>query len=378
MDKKKILIVGRTFYPANSPRAFRTTELAKEFARQGHDVTVVLPENIESSIAKEFKNALGIQFLHYGPLKWKPLRKSKLFGDFSRKFGRLLFLLFEYPNIEIYFKLPPLLKKLKGYDLMISIAVPHENHWAIAKVRTNEHPIAKTWIADSGDPFIGNVLERISPPFYFQMLENSFLKKADVVVVPTEKSIEAYNEDYHHKFEVIPQGFKFEDVEVEEYTPKKRRPTFAYAGGVTAHGVRSLHSLIRVLKSEEKDFEFHIYSSNAKDVLKNEVSSEDHRFILHDAIDRLELLKKLGTMDFLVNLDNGTSRNTPSKLIDYGLCKRPILNINPMDPEKELITSFLEGDYKEQLIIENLDKYHINRVAEQFLRCAERNQLETV
>jgi len=344
----------------------------------GHQVTVVLPENMESSIARKFENKLGIQFLYYGPLKWKPFRKSKLFGDFSRKFGRLLFLLFEYPNIEIFFKLPSFLGRLKGYDLLISIAVPHENHWAIAKVRTNEHPIAKTWIADCGDPFIGNVLERISPPFYFQKLENSFLRKADVVAVPTEKSIEAYNEDYHHKFEVIPQGFKFEDVELEEYNPKKRTPTFAYAGGVTSQGVRSLNSLIRVLKSQDKDFVFHIYSSNAKEVLKNEVSLEDHKFVLHEAIPRLQLLRKLSTMDFLINLDNGTSRNTPSKLIDYGLCKRPILNVNPINPEKEIIESFLKGDYKERLIIEDLDKYNISKVVEQFLKCAERGKLEAV
>ena len=34
--KKRILIVSRSFYPDNSPRAFRTAELSKEFARQGH------------------------------------------------------------------------------------------------------------------------------------------------------------------------------------------------------------------------------------------------------------------------------------------------------------------------------------------------------
>ena len=41
--KKRILIVSRSFYPDNSPRAFRTTELSKEFARQGHHVTVITP-----------------------------------------------------------------------------------------------------------------------------------------------------------------------------------------------------------------------------------------------------------------------------------------------------------------------------------------------
>ena len=37
----KILIVSGFFYPQNTPRAFRTTELAKEFARLGHDVVYI-------------------------------------------------------------------------------------------------------------------------------------------------------------------------------------------------------------------------------------------------------------------------------------------------------------------------------------------------
>ena len=41
----KILIVSGCFYPTNAPRAFRTTELVKEFGRLGHSVRVYFPEN---------------------------------------------------------------------------------------------------------------------------------------------------------------------------------------------------------------------------------------------------------------------------------------------------------------------------------------------
>jgi len=127
----------------------------------------------------------------FGPLNWQPFVKSKILGDWNRKFGRLLFLLFEYPNIEIYFKLPKYLKRInKKYDLVLSIAVLHENHWAVAKIQSKK-AIAKTWIADCGDPFVGNKLESIAPPFYFKALENSFLKYADYVTVPTHGAIEA-------------------------------------------------------------------------------------------------------------------------------------------------------------------------------------------
>ena len=41
MKNKRILIVSAAFYPDNTPRAFRSTELAKEFARMGHYVEVL-------------------------------------------------------------------------------------------------------------------------------------------------------------------------------------------------------------------------------------------------------------------------------------------------------------------------------------------------
>jgi len=373
MDRKKILIVGRTFFPEQSPRSFRTTELVKELARQGHQVEVLLPQNIQEKIETNFDNELGIKFLYFGPLTWKTLQRSKIswIGDWKRKFGRLLFLLFEYPNIEIYHKLPQKLKTLKGYDLMVSIAVPHENHWAIAKVRTAKNPIAKIWVADCGDPFMTNVLETIPPPFYFGPLENSFLKKANFISVPTKTSAAAYNQLYHDKFRVIPQGFNFKEVEIVKAKPIYEKPTFAYAGGVSVSGIRSLHQVIKVLKEIGKPFEFHVFGTNAKAVLNEVVKGYENEIILHDAIPRSKLLYKLSEMDFLVNLDNGTHLNTPSKLIDYALAQRPILNINPIHPDQEKITRFLNEDYSEASVIENLQAYNITNVATKFLRLLE-------
>ena len=39
----RILIVSGDFYPNNSPRSFRTTELVKEMSKLGHDVTLYIP-----------------------------------------------------------------------------------------------------------------------------------------------------------------------------------------------------------------------------------------------------------------------------------------------------------------------------------------------
>lgn len=364
---KKILIISRSFYPTNSPRSFRTTELAKELARLGHEVEVLMPENVKSEQQLEYAKEHHIELEYYGPLKWKQLGQSKLIGDWKRKFGRLLFLLFEYPNIEIYFKLPRYLKQLETtYDLLISIAVPHENHWAMAKVLSKNHPIAKTWVADCGDPFMDNQLERISPPFYFRFLENKFLKKADYVSVPTQGSVAAYNQKYHHKFRVIPQGFSFENIKITDRFSPNTPIEFAYAGGVSASGVRSPHQLIKYLLSLDQEFRFHIYSNNSAD-LKNLADQSKGRIVLHQTIPRSELLFKLSKMDFLVNLDNGVSIATPSKLIDYTLAKRPILNVLPEKIDVDLVNQFLDKDYSSAKVINNIDDYNIKNVAKSFL-----------
>ncbi|MBK8622146.1 MAG: hypothetical protein IPN79_10350 [Saprospiraceae bacterium] len=53
----RILIVSAAFYPANSPRSFRTTELSKELASQGHEVVVVTPYKgiIQAELAEKWK-----------------------------------------------------------------------------------------------------------------------------------------------------------------------------------------------------------------------------------------------------------------------------------------------------------------------------------
>ncbi len=364
---KSILIISSAFYPRLSPRSFRTTELAKELARQGHEVTLLLPENIRTEEGVGYATANDIRLEFYGPLKWRLPGKTRLFGDWSRKFGRLLTLLFEYPNIEIYFKLSRHLRKiLQKYDALISIAMPHEIHWAVAKVHS-KRPLATTWIADCGDPFMGLKTETIAPPFYFGFFENHFLKVADYITVPAKGSIEAYNQSYRNKIRVVPQGFNFDDVRPTVVQIDHSFPTFAYAGGVAASGVRSLTKVVALLKRIKRPFEFHIYSPNAKDISETIIKGCEDKIILHNALSRQDLLSEIGKMDFLINLDNGTSISTPSKLIDYALTGRPILNLDPMSPDEEKMHEFLSGDYRNQLIIDDIERFNIRKVARQFV-----------
>ena len=53
----KILMIAYYFYPDITPRSFRAFELAKEFSRQGHSVTIILPQSEEdyTELCKTYK-----------------------------------------------------------------------------------------------------------------------------------------------------------------------------------------------------------------------------------------------------------------------------------------------------------------------------------
>src|SRR5690348_12544417 len=111
--KVKILIVSKSFYPENSPRSFRASELAKEFSRQGHIVTVMTPR--EAKVHDEFESRYGLSILDMGKPAWKPvsLNHSGVSLMLLRIVRRFLNLFFQYPDIELAGMVARKLKKIE-------------------------------------------------------------------------------------------------------------------------------------------------------------------------------------------------------------------------------------------------------------------------
>lgn len=363
MDKKNILIVCGGFFPHNSPRSFRATELAKEFALQGHKVVVLTPK--DEKIHSMFEKEHNLVIRDLGTPKWKSpdLGKSKVGYLLTRIFTRLLSLAFEYPDIELMFLTARALKKERNHDILISIAVPYPIHWGVAKVWKKDQIIAKTWIADCGDPYVGNKTDSFRKWFYWSWVEKWFMNKADFVTIPVESARSAYFTEFHNKIHIIPQGFKIENNKNTEYKPNPI-PTFAYAG-VFIPGLRDPKDFLEYLTNIEDNFRFYVYTKNPKLVF-NYKNKLNEKLIISEYIPREELINKLSSMDFLVNFDNNTTTAVPSKLIDYTIIGRPVINItNVLD--KETIQGFLSGDYKSEMNLPNIDQYKIENVCQAFL-----------
>lgn len=355
----KIVLIGSRCYPVSAPRANRTTELAKEFAKRGHEVVLyaLLGDFDYTQISKE----TNIRFMNLGKTRWG-LRSNT--GSSANAFTRVLTFFLKrivlFPECLMF----PMVKKAianeGNIDLLLTVANPHIVHMAASMSNLGK---VKSWIADCGDPFMGNPVKKF--PFYFKYIEKRWCKKCDYITIPIKEAQTAYYEEFHSKIRVIPQGFDFTNPSLKEYK-KREIPTFGYSG-IFYKGIRDPSNFLNYLLSVKEPFKFVCFTKPG--FLEKYKDDLGDRLEIHNYIPRNELLMELSQMDFLINISNDSGVQRPSKLIDYALTKRPILNISSVFSKREqtAFEEFFVGDYKQRYVINDIERYNIVNVADQFL-----------
>jgi hypothetical protein len=277
-------------------------------------------------------------------------------------FGKLL----EYPDIEFMWKVLPVIKNEgSNTDVLISIGVPYPIHWGCAWAKKKYPKIfPKCWISDCGDPFMGNQAAKPLP--YFKCFEKWWGRSTDYITIPIEEARVGYYPEVQDKIRVIPQGFNFEATPIAEYK-KNDVLTFIYAG-VIYPGYRDVAEFLEYLTTVDCEFKFIVYTKCKIDArYKRELGD---KLEIRTHIPRKDLVYMLSTADFLINIRNKNQIQSPSKLIDYAISKRPILSISTKFEEHEFFEEFIKGDYSHQTIVENVDDYRIENVASKFLEIA--------
>lgn len=358
----KILIVTHWFYPRQNPRAFRAFELYRELSKR-HSVDVLVGD-------------WKCQLKHD-----EDYHKLDEFGkqDFQNKNARLS----NKKIIQIGLKIVQYFigeryllssgrfisrnMKLDNYNAVISIGLPFYSHWLTANKIRKMKCSNITSISDWGDPFYGDKVRRIAP--YFKSIQKKTCNTFDYIVTPTEKAVPYYQEykDNHEGIKVIPQGFNFDEVQVSNYKPTGV-PHFAYAG-IFYSDKRNPEEFLKFLTTIDRDFVFTVYTVTHgpiyNDILMKYKKILGDKFIINDMVPRLDCIKLLCENDFLINIDNLSAVQVPSKLIDYSLTKRPILSFTQDNIPKDKIKKFFDGDYSDSLKI-SIDEFNIKRVAEKF------------
>ncbi len=371
----KITIISHAIYPHISPRSFRTTELAKGLAQLGHEVVVYALTGTYDYTQYQKENGITVRSLGVSRLNTNSdgLRNVKR-GFISQKINGVLFKLLnpliDYPRSEFISLTQELLKKIEPCDYLITIAHPYGIHWGAALFNKKyPHTKFKIWVSDCGDPFMGDKdVKRCK--LILGRLEKLWGDQTDAIVIPVEKGRLGYAKEVQNKIAIIPQSIDFSAVRLAAYVPNKV-PTFLYCGAVYP-GMRDPTALLEYLSDIKDDFRFVVYSQSElfnrfKPVLGDKLD-------IRAKINRLDLIEIQSQMDFLVNIKNDSDNQTPSKLIDYGLSKRPVLDISTVftEFEKDNLNSFLHGDYSKQRVIGNLEQYDNKNVAKQFVQLYEK------
>lgn len=357
----KILIVSGSFEPEIGPRAFRTTELAKELSSLGHDVTVCIPDKGKDYLSYIKDWPMTIKLYKYYPIR----REYTGISIIDRTLFYFENWLADYPALKSMREVKRFVCNESGYDLLITIAVPHFIHWAVGQLYESGHKLAKTWVADCGDPYMLNKIGK-KKPFYFKSYEMRWCRECDYISVPIESDINHFYPQFRDKIKVIPQGFNIDDLKGEIETPQNEVVTFAYAGSFIKN-VRDPRPLLDYLVESDKDFKLEIYGS--KNYLLDPYAEKlGGKLEIKGNLSRKELIKSLRKCDFLLNIDNGSAGQRPSKLIDYALTGRPIMSITSSNLDTKMVDAFLNRDYSQQYIVENVSQYDIHNVAQQFLQ----------
>ena len=373
----KIAILTAVFHPELHPRAFRAYELAKEYAIQGHDVEVFLLTRIKGFDYEQLSQELHIKITLL-PLYTRELGAENVFQQ-THPLLRWIHWgyrwLLEYllaGNLFAYStRIAEHLKhEMQEKDMVIALSTPFMNLLGLAKYvhqLPNNTKKKTVYIADSGDPFYYS--QQTKRALYFKWVEKWVYRHFDYLSIPTSDAIPAYAPLIpREKIQIIPQAFNMRDVHLSP-APTGDIPTLAYAG-VFYQDIRNPEFLLQHLCTLTEDFRFHIYlrhrDPNITSVLDKYQKQLGNKLIIHYSVKRTELLYQLSQCHFLINISNTTSTQLPSKLIDYGITKRPVYSFDKQSFNPQVFAAFMHGDDTHAMPID-IRPYDIEVVTKQFI-----------
>lgn len=361
MNIHKISIVTRVIFPAVSPRANRSTYLATELARQGYDVTIfcLLGDYDYHQYCNQHKlkiKSLGKSYLGNGNSDTGKQSSGFLFKACKRLFGSILM----FPELELCYLIFKKRKQILEADSIISIAHPFAIHFGIGLIKNK---FSGNWVSDCGDPFTKNPFTRY--PAYFKKIEEWWAKNTTYITVPFDKAKFAYPDEAQDKIYVIPQGFPIiEDLD-KNYIPNKVT-TFAFSGNVYKQ-LRDPTELLEFLVGVEEDFKFIVFAKTFDLFLPFQKLLGD-KIEFRNYIPRDSLLVELSKVDFLININNESEMQLPSKIIDYAMSKRPIINVSSKltSEQTAMLKNCFVGQYPTVSI--DIEQYDIKNVAQNFIK----------
>ena len=236
----KILIIAVYFPPQNSVASLRPYSWAKYWSRAGHNVTVLTtrkpdhPTNtvypftgfkvreVEIPFFNRLRGTLGKGNTAKVAAS-KNVVKASFLSSLLGRANKLIQFLQNRFGVLSYCRMPdltdlwvnPAFRAVANeqWDLVVSTAWPYPVHQIAYRLRKNG--LAKKWVADWRDIWIGNHLYAGLFPFTLieKFYERHWMKKADFITTVSEPLADILRNRYGDKVSVIYNGFDPEDYE---------------------------------------------------------------------------------------------------------------------------------------------------------------------
>ena len=120
----KILIISNHAYPAQGPRAFRTTELSEQLVKMGHEVVLYTVQGKYDYT--QYEKETGVKRRDINPRfatsADDETHRYNLFDKFMYHFFHRLLM---WPQCEFHYAVGKIIKENPNMDMLITIAYPH-------------------------------------------------------------------------------------------------------------------------------------------------------------------------------------------------------------------------------------------------------------
>lgn len=362
----RILIVSHMYAPDRSPRAYRWTAVAEEWARQGHQVHVVAAwkagnqdqETLNGVRVERVGGRLGQKLRALLRRQGSPAAATTqptpatgggtLFRLAKRVYDLTWRRLF-WPDYACLWVLPAWRATRRAlddgdWDALVTVSHPFTCH--LVGLAAKKRRPGLTWVADMGDPFSFFTEIPLNNHALYAGLnrraEAAVLERADQVAVTVDSCRTAYAQAFPGlgRISVVPPLLSL---------PPRPSTAERLGSGVHLVYVGTLYRAIRnpawlleltaALVGRGLDLHLHLFgdvNDCGAEIAAGQARLGD-RLHLHGTVARDRVAAALAGADVLVNIGNSTPHQLPSKIVEYVAAAKPVLNLSPADDDTSAV-----------------------------------------
>ena len=386
IKQKTLLVITHSYKPLLNPRAFRWSAILEEWAKDGTKIDLItswqpglareeiindvhifrvndsLIEKLRSKLIKSDRKTTSKKTINQpqNSLKLKKIAKSFLQTLHDQTWKNLY-----WPDYATLWKKTAIknaeyLLDREHYDTLITISDPFTSHVVGYKLK-EKYPHLQ-WLVDIGDPFCF----RHDTPTNNHLLykkknyktERNIFAKADYVSVTTDTTKEKYAQlfpESAHKIKVIPPLMApSQKVQTNKINTPYSKLKLVYIGTLYK-AIRNPNYLMRLFDTIQKqtstnDIELHFYGgiNDCHAEFESYRHLKNKNLFLHGLVPREEVLQAMEDAAVLVNIGNDNIYQLPSKIVEYVITGKPIINIVKLANDSS--TQFL-ANYPAKIII---------------------------